>query len=543
MKTIFTEEEVLSHCPSTEDIREEVLEFATEHALLNSRYIVTQRVGKQQYGYCTHCRKEFQTPFLYKHNRKELCPKCGSSCLVKASGRGRGNMVDEALFVQYYKSILDPKAIVAMAFLAVRDYRPNIFEVYTLVKPVAFYLFKAGEGSGCIVYNFYYTSIHGICCWGAKATKSIMSVYGMYSKMDDRYDHTKMATDVDKESIRKAVSDTPFAWSGWEKIAKDNDHDADCVKFFELAARYPSVEYLMKLGLDRIVKAKTYGNYTLEAVNWRGKSLQKVLRISPKDFSLLKKSSTPVEVDPLTLKIYQYAVQEQSPVTWESSAFLAKAFSSKVFGLREFHAELSGIHALGLKLKQVYTYLQKQMQRNDVQPRVVYSTWCDYIKDCKTLQLDLSQDAVLFPGNLYRAHQNTIKQVSYQENKELDAKITKRLKELNALSWQSDGLMIFPAACTGDLIAEGRSLHHCVGGYASRYASGGTNIFFIRKADNPEIPYYTLELGKKPEYTIWQVRGRHNCSATPEITAFLSEWTDKVVKERKELRIEIPVAI
>lgn len=51
------------------------------------------------------------------------------------------------------------------------------------------------------------------------------------------------------------------------------------------------------------------------------------------------------------------------------------------------------------------------------------------------------------------------------------------------------------------MIAEGQALHHCVGGYALRMAEGKTAIFFIRLAEEPDRPYYTLELQGKNSYS------------------------------------------
>lgn len=43
---------------------------------------------------------------------------------------------------------------------------------------------------------------------------------------------------------------------------------------------------------------------------------------------------------------------------------------------------------------------------------------------------------------------------------------------------------------------EGRILPHCVGGYAERHAMGKLSIMFLRKASEPDIPYYTVEVSR-----------------------------------------------
>lgn len=55
---------------------------------------------------------------------------------------------------------------------------------------------------------------------------------------------------------------------------------------------------------------------------------------------------------------------------------------------------------------------------------------------------------------------------------------------------------------------EGRILSHCVGGYAERHAMGKLSIMFLRKASEPNKPYYTVEVSKYGG--IVQCRGYRN---------------------------------
>jgi hypothetical protein len=125
------------------DYTPEIKQFAIDVALKESRYIFTRRLGKKQYGYCTHCRKEYQTD-KFNHNTVRICPECLSGCVVKASGLGRSSLVDEAYFVYYEKSAIDPQAIVAKGIYVVRDYRGDYMKVKTHYQTIAFYLFKMG---------------------------------------------------------------------------------------------------------------------------------------------------------------------------------------------------------------------------------------------------------------------------------------------------------------------------------------------------------------------------------------------------------------
>ena len=94
------------------------------------------------------------------------------------------------------------------------------------------------------------------------------------------------------------------------------------------------------------------------------------------------------------------------------------------------------------------------------------------------------------------------------------------MRELFCFS--SGGLLIRQPKSMAEIIAEGKRLHHCVGGYAERHAYGKLHILFIRTAEKPDVPFYTVEVDLFGE--IKQVRGLRNCKATPEVDAFMDAY-------------------
>lgn len=81
-----------------------------------------------------------------------------------------------------------------------------------------------------------------------------------------------------------------------------------------------------------------------------------------------------------------------------------------------------------------------------------------------------------------------------------------------------------------ELKKEGEALHHCVGTYMERVRKGETMIFFIRRKEEPEKPYYTLEWHGK----VVQCRGSHNCDMTPEVKAFVQIFQEKMTEYASE---------
>jgi len=75
-----------------------------------------------------------------------------------------------------------------------------------------------------------------------------------------------------------------------------------------------------------------------------------------------------------------------------------------------------------------------------------------------------------------------------------------------------------------DLAKEGITLSHCVKNYISRVSDGATNIMFIRKKDEPDTPFYTVEVGNGG--TIEQIHGFANCNLDkePALIPFVDKW-------------------
>lgn len=90
--------------------------------------------------------------------------------------------------------------------------------------------------------------------------------------------------------------------------------------------------------------------------------------------------------------------------------------------------------------------------------------------------------------------------------------------------------MIIPPRDMKDLFEEGRKLNHCVGSYSDRIVEGKSCIMFIRKTEEPDKPYFTIEINQSSSYVV-QLRANSNrCinhSTEKELVKFLKEWSKK----------------
>lgn len=85
--------------------------------------------------------------------------------------------------------------------------------------------------------------------------------------------------------------------------------------------------------------------------------------------------------------------------------------------------------------------------------------------------------------------------------------------------------IIIPPSDPSELFMETNVLGHCVGGYLSRVTESETNIFFLRKREEPDVPFYTIQV--KNDGTIWQIHGKENSNLPKTMYPFIYDWIDK----------------
>ena len=108
--------------------------------------------------------------------------------------------------------------------------------------------------------------------------------------------------------------------------------------------------------------------------------------------------------------------------------------------------------------------------------------------------------AWLYPKDFRKAHQEEI-EIDILQNDKVSVKLQKEYKKTYS-RWHQIAKketmkdekyqIIFPTDCK-DIKIEGKVLHHCVGNYVERAATGKTVILFMRSIDELDKRLYTME--------------------------------------------------
>lgn len=496
-------DELLAHFPS--EVSNKLIDYIDNVAFLKSRYIFVTRVKRNQLGYCTHCRNDFDTDGL-KHNELSTCPKCHSLCKVKQSGQGRKFLRDYAYVEWFEKSLSNPSGITVSGYFVVRDYSGDYRTVETKFQTQALYVFE--QGKSMMVDHYYWNKDTYF------VRKSIFSLAGTSMSNTPCF--------FPNECVEEAVQGTSFQYSTWENYKK-----YDLLKFFDIAAKHPCVEYLTKFGMSSVIESKLYGRPTHRAINWKGKTLSEVLKLNKQDLKQVRENSS--SLDTTSLFIFQNVKKDGSNLTIEQ---VIDECSN--LGISHRMKEFNYLRKL-TTIQRIFNYAKKQNTKvkkgtfNSVGS--VLSIWGDYLEDCKQLDMDVTDESILFPTDLHKAHLQTIERVKVRADETLNLQMQKRAKALKKFNFEYNGLLIRAFESSKEMVEEGNKLKHCIANYMLRYAQGQTSIFVIRKITNPTKPFFTIEIR---DGRIIQVYGLKNCQPTKEVQVFLDAFKRAKLEKKKE---------
>lgn len=502
---------VLAHFP---DISEQAIEYATNEVLSESKYIFIKKGpkcgGLRYKGHCTHCHSNFYVDGDIKQNAQAICPKCESVCIYKKSWIGRKHLIDLGSFLWFDKSPIDPGVITASLIYCKRDYSGDYEKVKTECRRTTIYTFKIGEAA---MYKYA----------GWKQTlerrKSIYNDCDMYDM--------KFAI----KSLVEAACGTPYQYSGYAAYSF-----SDILKYLGLFSERPNVEVLTKCGHRKVIEKYMKKDTVYRAIDWNARKVHEFFKISKQDYKMMAESDATgpyVMYAPdfvFGLSMWQKARKEKSKLSYKELITACNTFYIyNYFDRFKKICKYSTLH-------RVINYMKKQYEADSkhyTMPSQVIVSWSDYINECIHLAYDLSNEAILFPKNLRKAHERTSKLIKIQKDEAANERIVKRYEQLENLIFVDGGLEIRPPRDFDEIVREGKKLNHCVGGYAERYSNNQCTLMFIRNLGKPDSPFYTVELSGEQ---VKQVRGKSNKAPTEQVKLFMKKFEETKLKKPKKAR-------
>lgn len=324
-------------------------------------------------------------------------------------------------------------------------------------------------------------------------------------------------------NLRKILKGSKLEYSGMPEFARTG------IEFYQQDFIDKAKEYA---GIEKLIKAEFY-NLTNSCISYGSrapidlyqKRVKKVLGLTGEYYNLIR------DKDP-TWREYEVTEQCQDVgirATWEQIQKMSQY--ARNFAIYMRHSTPYKMLKYIEGLKSEGPYAMRNQEVND---------YHDYLQLAAGLGYNLDDDWILYPKNLKERHDQLTEEQNERKaelEKESDDKKDRKLKRtIKRKGWtryemETEELLIRLPECAHEIRKEGNAQHHCVATYMDRMVAGETCILFIRKKEEPDKSYYTVEVR---DDEVIQVRGKYNAAPSEDIEEFMKIFKKNLRKvERK----------
>lgn len=526
-------------------------------------------------AHCDNCQETFPADMLEKttHKARVVCPQCSETAELRKSWVGQNPARRSVLSYHFAKSVADTEVITCMVLFTCYGYKagdkPWGVEPLRLIDGL--YVLIPGKGIAyaspwriypscirCSDGRYFYRN-----AWSSLDNHyARMKVRKYFSPRENVYKYsTKPETFInifdDIESFYSAAQETPLRYvvpaykDAYEHLYECTPYNMPLIRMAERLSRYPEpLEKVAKMGLADMYLRYVYHIQPVGSVghilNLRGSDIPAIFKgqVTKEDKRyFFEKGASPIEFE-----TWQKLRKAGHPMSMQFVHHIEEGLKYS-----DRAVILDAIIRFGLNLRKVKTYLEKQKKKYKL--KAPYPTYADYLKDCMMLSDDygmghiynLTDKSILFPQNLHQAHQTTIELIAIEterrralDTQRREAEIAKQLADMEKkykkirpkleekYSYQADGYAIIIPPNVEDFTREGLEMHNCVGSYKKRVASGSTQVVYIRRIDDVDNSFGTMEISTRE--TIVQARGKYNLDLPEDAEAFVNKFEHEVLE-------------
>ena len=510
---------------------------------LNEGYLFKECKKPVRTMYCTCCQKRFEIDNRYfegllvsegytdysgmPHNTKTICPLCHKNVTVKDAGRGRSRMVEFG-YVGVFQKLRDD-TVLLRTFCLLRDYSCDYENVTTKYSEHYRIYFRPGEVRSfkrsvnsygyASTYDYYGNSNNTIDFYEMSAIPKSLSYprgycgyYAYYSGLHNKYTE-QWEIDTHIYGIENVEKSSLFKYSQFENYINGSTilHSYDYHKYLNFYCKHPVLcEKLMKEGFEITVFNVIHDGF--RNLNNKAKDIKSFFRVKNKNELRAVRNNQNSAVKIAKLRKFDVDITEKS-LEWAKDNFL---FEYAYDDLKELILKYS--------VKKIFEYL--------VNKDVHYSSYCDYISWLKKYNFDITTKTA-FPRYFKQKHDELMKydiRMTALANEKAEKELRDNLKQ-NVLPFLNDNFVysddnftVRPFQNKEEIIVEGQIQNICVGGenYTKPYMKGETYLFCLRKNDELDKPYCTIEVNTNGNLV--QSRMKFNASPPDDVKAFIEKW-------------------
>lgn len=468
------------------------------HEAVSENYMIYtySKTGAKE-GWCTYCERTVQLKEKPLHGKIGICPRCKREITYKSSGK-INTLATDWYKVQLVQNI--DGGIVVRHFEAKKCWKGTINAELYLREDTRTLIM--GGTKWQYSWELYKNIEHRWC-------RSDYRDYGNWQR-------GRIYT-----GNMYHLSKTGLVHSSLPAVLNHNKKLTNAVADWLDDERYdPNIERCAKAGLYRLAGELAKNNGLIK--DRRATELTKALGIDRMRLSRL------VAHDGGSLYL-SYLQREKVDNTIYPDDIL--------LDLVEKHITLSYLNNMldHMTLVKAYNYLVRQSDQSDKNPMSqVLTTYNDYMNMAERLKMDTSSEQIYKPKDLKKAHTKVIDLLSQagwektaQDASKKFPKVNEELPRLLKYEYKGSAYQIVAPRTITDIVREGSLLGHCIHTcdfYYQRIETKESFIMFLRKNDDPEKPWYTLEV--EPSGNIRQKRtvGDNQNDDLKAAVPFLHEW-------------------
>lgn len=474
---------------------------------------------KEDWWACTHCGHRGKlrgSGIIPAHTSqgeerrvKIWCPNCGIEVTQKDARYGRKKLTDRG-------RIIWTRGIKSVTFVNV-----DIFTIdYSVLPPKV----RIGPDSQLRIsgkkqerwdYEIWYQRPHWYRVKSIALRVNPPSTWGRSKYHDHLYHNDMQKMDVGTD-LQYANPD-----KFWRRVATFDESEVSrqTIRYMSDFVKYPGIEVLEKSGFERLVMERVIDGTKTRTVNLRSKDLRKILKCDRSELRELRQE-----------KVNTYFMENWC--RWKKRAPWVRP--SDVRELTKMDCSNQGMNLIKERAdisKVVKRLLEERRATGD---NITLEDYADYLEAVEALGWRLDKRTI-YPKNFMQSHDEAMEKYELIKNKVAVERFAAAEKRITTMTepWTDGHLLIRPARSPAELGKESRALGHCVRTYDKKVERGGAAILFIRKVEDPETPYFTLELNKY--CGIVQCRGLHNCAYPDDVRKFIENWHEWLMKRIRKM--------
>lgn len=274
-------------------------------------------------------------------------------------------------------------------------------------------------------------------------------------------------------------------------------------RYFSFVMKYPALETMFKNGYHKIINS-IFENSSLMLTG---------------------------EVQPhKALGISRYLVRAIAPICNVRLLRSIKLLYEKKVNIDDEVIRFLNLHYLSddsfeIMIRYGFRKIMRYLDNNGITKNI--NEYFDYIEACHNLNFRMTKE-ILYPENLRVAHDEVMKKVQMKNNAEKEMAYQELRKSDLAIykPLEVDNLLIRLPESISEIIDEGISQHNCVGKmYVDRIISRKSDILFVRKKEEPNKSFVTLEVF---DGRIVQCRYKYNKVCGSKITDAVNKYLESI---------------